>query len=335
MSVAWLMAALLMSASWITICARAEEKEHLNPLLKRRVKRWLAPRLYESDERPDWSEAFTNLLDRTFGERVLSWRFLGRSILATTIFFVLSFLVFVGAGLITFEGAQQLLGPKLDIWTTWQWVLLVFAGNLLADYVSLAETKILLSLIRGRGRWVSLLGLAIDAILTTAIFLFFASFLYEVELLWQPPERNLVDHIVAVFGVSMDASEIETTWGSNSTTFFEVWGLLLQDISPAPSTDWPFLSDIYQVSFITTFLTSIWILLFILAGLLGRIFFVVEGQITRIGRLFDVERKPVSALGYVLAIITFLLNLGCYSAVQAFSMVSPPGGGEETASEDS
>ncbi|MEM9437465.1 MAG: hypothetical protein AAGA15_10525 [Pseudomonadota bacterium] len=61
----------------------------------------------------------------------------------------------------------------------------------------------------------------------------------------------------------------------------------------------------------------------LLTGFIGRVFFVLGGQITRIGRLFDVERKPVTALGYVLAIITFVLNLGCYSAVQAYSIMSP------------
>ncbi len=74
-----------------------------------------------------------------------------------------------------------------------------------------------------------------------------------------------------------------------------------------------FYADFYRIAFLTTYFTSIWIWLFIIAAPLGRALFAMRGVLTRWGRIFNVKDHPVATLGYTLALITFVLHCLLYA----------------------
>ena len=319
--ISWLVSALGMSLFWVKLLATAEEKEHLNPLFQRRVRRWLraSPAQGEPNDatREDWSNTFITLFDRTFGTRLLSWRFFLRSCLATTVFFALMILVYVGFGLMTYTDLINfLVSGRVTPWERTQWILIAFAGNLIADYLSLMETRLILQWIKGRSLWVKALGLGIDVCATSVIFIAVAASLYAIELIWWG-SMTFTRHLHSILGTSPDTLNI--SWGDKNTTVHAVLqfvfgdAILLGDGKPRDH-ETRFYADLYRIGFITTFFTSVWIWLFILAGGLSRIFLIFRGQITRLGRLFNVEAKPLTAVGYMLAVLTFIVHVAAYTA---------------------
>lgn len=74
-----------------------------------------------------------------------------------------------------------------------------------------------------------------------------------------------------------------------------------------------FYADFYRISALTTYFTSVWIWLFIIAAPVGRLLFSLRGILTRWGRLFKVKDHPVATLGYTLAAITFVLHCLFYA----------------------
>ena len=298
-SVAWLVSAVGMSATWIKLCATVEEKEHLNPVFQRALRRWLTVESSKGEKRPQWSETFITLFDRTFGTRVFSIRFFLSSCLATTIFFALMVFLYVGLGLITMESLRGFLGQRDSEWEMWQWLLIVFMGNIVADYISLIETRFVLKFLKGKNITIQSLLILIDTLLTLIIYILVASYLYGIEELWQlgVPASDLlnVSPIIDNFDVIIDYVFGGFLYDSNIRLQF---GSLY--------------ADSYRISFITTYFTSVWIWFFILAGVLGRAVFMLGGQWTWVGRILNVKEKPLTAVGYILALITLVLHITMY-----------------------
>ena len=325
--IAWFMGGLGMAGLWIKLCADAEEKERVNPLFQRAVRRWLAPQAGDEAERPNWAESFITLFDRTFGDRFFSLKFLFRSFVATTTICALLVLVWVGFGTITWATLDAfLLKANVSQWQAVQWLIVILLGNLIADYLSLFETRLILGSMRGRTGLAQLFALVADLLLTFLIYFFVASALYAVESLWQY-DRPVMDQLRYVLGSELVGGE-GNSWANSNTTFFGVFQNVFFDAEGWPGTRLEFgtfYADAYRISFITTFFTSVWIWLFVLTGVLGRIFFVVNGRLTRFGRLFNVNEKPVTAAGYVLALITLVLHISAFAGFHLWQAVGTSG----------
>ena len=201
-----------------------------------------------------------------------------------------------------------------------QWLIVVFAGNLIVDYLSLVETRLILSYIRNRGWKSRFAGLVIDVILTLMIFWLTASSLYAVELLWQQsedifqqseefvqPYENILDHLSGVTGYNF-ADENFDRWTDGTTYFHFVYGYVVE----REASFGTFYADFYRISALTTYFTSIWIWLFILAAPVGRALYGLRGVVTRWGKLFNVKDHPVATLGYTLAFTAVRLTERCW-----------------------
>lgn len=146
----------------------------LNPARKEEIALWLMGAAEDS-----WHRTFCDLFDAVFGERHLSWKCLWRSAAASLLAVLLIWL---------FMGNLGLIGARLQADLSLGSVLVLALGvNLVADYVSLLETRWLLGQMH-RVRSVPLQALALladflisVAIIWLAIFLFVRSPLYGGE----------------------------------------------------------------------------------------------------------------------------------------------------------
>ena len=314
----WLVSVVVTCGSWIKLFSEAEK--HVSPITKRRVRRWFLHLPEDNDVGPsNWADGFIVIFDRVFGDRILSWKFFLRSCMATTLFLVVIALAFVGYGQITRDSIVKFhmaVGGSAS--EAALWIAIIVVGNFLADYVSLAETRAVLSLIKNRSKLVQFLGVLFDACLTGFIFLMIARSLFGVEQVFVG-RAEFSDYI----------SNLLRMWREVILSLnFSYYGDI-QDLIARRGLYWgSFYSDAYRIALITTYLTSIWIWLFVLSGGFGRVFFVLRGAVTRFGRLFDVAEYPVTAIGYTLALITFILHVGIYAGVALTQNFGTPAAAE-------
>lgn len=309
-AIAWLVGAIGMAYMWVKICKSAEDD--VDDTYRRRLKRWFLRESNQDDEPPNWAGSFITLYDHTFGTRPWTINFFLRSCLATTIFAALMILVYWGAGRITPEAYADFVDLQFEEETEWQqiqWLLVVFVGNLFIDYFSLIETRWILRKIEGRSKSVSIFLVILDVFLTFVIFYVISYFLIYIEQVWQSEFTSFSSHL-------RDKLKI-----FDNTDLPVVYYELVQHES---SEGYALYSDSYRIGLITTYFTSIWIWLFVLSGVFGRLFLVFRGSITRLGRIFRVQDKPVTAVGYVLAILTLIAHLMIYIGVSAHAAIAGP-----------
>ena len=145
---------------------------------------------------------------------------------------------------------------------------------------------------------VRIAGLIIDVLFTGTIFWLIAAWLYAVELIWQGEGTTTIASIASQFSFLMESGKY-------------VW--IYQLVIERDITFGTLYADFYRIAFLTTYFTSIWIWLFIIAAPLGRAVFALRGVLTRWGRIFNVEDHPIATLGYTLALITFVLHCLLYA----------------------
>lgn len=299
--VAWFVGAVGMAYLWVRIFSHAEER--VTDITKSRIRRWFAPLHEDSEARPNWAVNFIEIFDQVFGPRFFSLRFVFRSVCATLLFTVMIVAIYIGYGVITQASWSEMVGVAGGKELAITWVCVTLAGNIVADYLSLIETRLILKAIRDRSPIVQLLAVVIDFALTFLIYLLVASMFYSIENLWLH-EMPAVEHFQIVFG--------------GDGHLVQVWKLIIERDQLGGLLH----ADMFRISVITTYFTSAWIWLFVLTGVLGRLMFSLRGGLTRFGRLFNVREHPVTAVGYTLALITLALHITVYSSVTAYGWVT-------------
>ena len=258
---------VLYRAAWLGIVTGVwtlfdQASKVLKPEAIERVSQWLRSGVSEV-ENSDWPTIFGEIFDAVFGERHLTFSCFWRSSIAS------AFAVTVMAFLVT------AVTPDLW-WRHWEihhWggiILLLAMGfipiNLVADYVSLVETRWIIRQMQSGGvfRWTLLL--ALDFLLTLLIFVF-------------------------VLGCMLAWLDNDDLWGE----------LVIASIYALDSfgfIDDPHLNHDGFISFLSIFLystlfTSIWVWAFYLAGLAIR-------TLEWVARPLDLESKPLHSIAYVL-----------------------------------
>lgn len=152
----------------------------LNPNIRDDIALWLMGAQTETN----WSKGFTALFDGVFGKNHLSLRCFIRSAIASLIAVTLIWLI-MGSVDLRVNG-QMALGTV---------VLLGLAINVIADYVSLLETRILLGRMPKNG-WLQVGVLILDLIISAAI-IWLAIFLY----LRSPLHEGEVESFAEILGV--------------------------------------------------------------------------------------------------------------------------------------
>jgi hypothetical protein len=174
-----------------------------------------------------------------------------------------------------------------------QLILITFIVNVIADYLSLLETRVALGFLgKWKGSGARAAVLVVDALATMIVWLVFYAGL----------------PFLLLAGVSSTANDIMLfiqfqVW-SYAPTIFDVMSLSAEGGGP-PVGIW----------FYSTFLTSIWLWIYLGAGLIARAANTagsLAGRgISGLARLFDSDRQPFRVLGFVaMLIVTIAYGIG-------------------------
>ena len=262
----------------------------ISPQMKSLASRWLLP--VKGGVGVFAPEAFNNLFEAAFGRKHFSlkclWRSAAASILFLWVMITLAYVLSVeeihfGTG---FDDSMNYL-----LW-------LVLAGlaflvpNIVGDYISLFQTRLFLRYLKRNPNRTALI-VILDFILTGAVYL--------TSLIILPP---LIIQFFFNDALSLIPWANQVADGIN--TFFEAAGG-----QHKLNEDELVITLISFSAVLTTYMTSIWLWLVLALGPISRIFLWsrVKGP-KALGRLFNVQQRPFSALGATVSIL--LLALGFF-----------------------
>jgi len=269
-------------AAWLGIITGIRKlfkdtEEDVLPGFKKSVAAWIQ-NLKPAEKITNWPDQFAQLFDSVFGKKHFTLKCFLRSSLASLISATLMF--FIWGILRPNEFHAFYLDPDLVYNFL---ILLFFVGilNLIPDYFSLLETRYML-------RWLNnsysvkraILGILIDGLVTAVIF-------------WIG--LNILSVLVLVF-VS-DTSFV--------VLFIKINKEFLTLYLPLKATQMYILP--LGITFYSTFFTSAWLWLYVISGIILKSLKYFGVMVEKAGKIFDLENKPISALGNVASVfVTFI-----------------------------
>jgi hypothetical protein len=243
----------------------------------------------QTSERSDWSSTFVALFASVFGPSHWSWRCLSRSAVATLATIAVILVVTASAervpGDLRYGGGLTNLAALLAV---------MFVSNLVADYLSLYETRWVLGRLASKPRGtVGKMGfLGLDLILTSLIVLL-----------------STVSVVLLLGGLGQVVSLPEMLRPTPNN--LQSWSTSLSEgrrlTSEGTSVEiFPALAMLGS-----TYFTSIWALLYVLAGAALRTTRRVFDGVAGLSRVLDIDQRPLQAMGIALSIVvTALFGLG-------------------------
>ena len=262
------------------------------PEAKKATSRWLM-NLRVEGLFSTWPSRFAALFDHVFGERHLSWKCFRRSCLASV--------AAVGVVALAATTWGGLGGAMTSLWSlppgpavvNWAGRLLFVAGfNLLADYVSLLETRWIIR-VMSRARPATHVGalLLADFVLTVGVITLCVSFSTATAAL-----------LVHALGLS------QRTAGGGWVFEEGFWDHLRrvltvsEDLMP------------YGVFIYSTFFTSVWVWAYAVAGLAVKLGGVLGAWGAWVRRVLDIENHPLRSMAMILnagLTLGFALYIAC------------------------
>ncbi len=299
----WLASLVGMSAAWWELFKRSNQGMSLED--RESVRDWALQGSRVKAE-VTWPRTFIKLFDGFFMDR--RWRLFirpQRSILATTIFLFSIFTILSFAAGRSPADTLTAFFENRDPQAALYIVGVGFLGNLLGDYVSLYETRNMIFL----SKWVS--SIVVQALIIVVDFILSGMIIGVVVFaiaMIDPAAARTIDFGYFFLEPSMGA--LDNFWAalgiSLSLPFIFAWqffgGSHISDVSAA----------IVLVSFLlTSYFTSIWLWLYLLAGGLGRLLSLVYRTLfdgTR--RLYETQALgELSYLQLTFIIFTVIIHL--------------------------
>jgi len=251
---------------------------------KHELARWLRVKSFESgivaDESVNWPETFAKIFDRVFGRKHLSWHCFRRSALSTYIAFLFSMTILTllkrkeAAEAIHLDIAMSVLSVIYNLFAA------VFT-NILPDYLSLLETRYLLSLMaKSRTQLITGALLVLDlgmTGLTGAYWL--ALFSILVESVMYNPHGTLAAQSSRLSYFVAQLPELRNPI------------VVVKQMSS--------LNLLAHSRFYPAFLTSLWLWLYAASGFLLKLARRSDLGFDWFNRKFDIEHKPLQSIGLV------------------------------------
>ena len=260
------------------------------------VSRWLAPTARGAVV--NTPRAFLTLFEAVFGERHFTRKCFLRSVVASIVFQF----IFIAAIAFFAEDPARIF-RNLNPTTLAGILFLIFVVNVLGDYISLWETRLLL-------RWAAsganiYFIVILDAALTLAVFLV----LFALSIV---PAMMIADQVSFIDAVNEGLPLIqfeffaELAWRTVSGSHAIIGQVVLVS------------------SFLTTFITSIWLWLALLLTPVARVLTWSEKRgPTFFGRLANIRAAPVAALGAATALLILAFGVLIWGAGEAIALFEP------------
>lgn len=227
------------------------------------VSKWLKNVQLPSTE--SWPVTFQVIFRRVFGEKHFSFKCIGMSVLASAAFIAIFLALWVAVhpdkGFEFFSNS-----------TGWIAVLFVAALiNLLPDYISLLETRIILTFLAKKTsyKWITILLIA-DFLFTGLVFFVGFSFC----------------------GLVLGTSDF---WGILTT------GLVMDSPENINVSLGPFIYSTYA--------TSIWLWLYVISGSVSKINMFGNLSIQKFKSIIDIDEKPIRSLGFISMLLVSICYL--------------------------
>lgn len=216
------------------------------------------------------SQQFDSLLDEFFGRKHLSWKCFIRS-------FIISSLVVIILATIAFA-----ISKNVDKYFFAMIIVLSPFTNILPDYVSLLESRIIINYI-GKNKNIML-----------KCFYFLLDMVFSLTIF-------TIGLIVAFFTVDFNNDIMNKTQVSTIEYLYDTFWDILRLMGEAIS----FENNILAVYLYSTFTTSIWVWLYVISAMSIRF---SSGVKTMIGYLsfLDLKDQPIKVIGVVASIFTFM-----------------------------
>ncbi|MDX1579525.1 MAG: hypothetical protein R3266_13660, partial [Gemmatimonadota bacterium] len=279
--VSWL---IIVVGLWF-LFERAEET--VSPAGRARVSAWLRVREGPAGaeaggiDAARWAEGFVGAFDRIFGPKHLSLHCFLRSTAASVVAVTVLLLLWIAIRPEQFSAFASTQGMR----GLGEVILITFIVNVVADYLSLLETRVALTrLERWRSVWARAGVLVADALATFVVWLVFYAGLPFLLI----ADVSSIANDVMLF--------LQFQVWSYAPTIHEVMSLSAEGGGP-PVGIW----------FYSTFLTSIWLWLYLGAGLLARAADATGTATARgfasLAGWFDADRQPFRVLGLAAMVI--------------------------------
>lgn len=278
---------------------RAAERD-ISPRMRSLAARWLLPR--KDGPKVSTAEAFNQLFEAVFGKEHFSAFCFVRSTIASVCFLALLLVL-----------ARSFLGATV-VFDAGVWFTLIFFGgvvNVLGDYASLYETRILL---REFGRGMNIVVLVIVDLVAT-IIIFLTSILLAIAFIYAL--SVLSGHTGILQGLGYGQAVLRDFTLVLKQPYLDLYEPNSSELFPVGHR-----RLLYSAA-ITTFLTSIWLWAALIFTPIVRILIWASGSgLTMLGIIFDVQRAPFAALGYLSSLITLIIGALVWGAGEVLAALT-------------
>ena len=266
--------------------------------LKKRLAKWLTSKLTR-DSSDKWPTIVVETFDHIFGKKMHSIRFFGVSMYMSLLFAFVLLLVWS-----VLYPNQFIYYIEAPWYSPLVWLLLLLSiVNFCPDYLSNCQSRYILGkLAASRGRTIDYVRwLTIDLFLTALLSLFVITVMtFWVESSIGSPEQ--IDYQIS----DGDTCILCDLLVLSATTHQFRHDLSLGPVQVAPLGS---MSPPYGIFFYTTFLTSIWIWLYSLSGVLVRHLRIPCRLRSLVSSVLDVKEYPIASIGFVAALVVIGIAL--------------------------
>ena len=286
------------------------------------VARWLrGERSYSS------AQAFLTMFEAVFGGRHWSWRCFSASMLATLSVYLLLLALFIDFDrLFAQAGAEGAFRPDIA-GSDWQikekleksallLLVIVPLTNILADYVSLWQTRKVLQWSTGRlPLW---LGVIIDAVLTLAVFVLLLPLGPMISIVISGGETGEFGGDRVAFA-PFSAAAFEQALAFAPEVWRGLWAIFeghpIGEIDAVIAAEASLSTATLLIALVTTFITSVWLWFALLAAPLFWLMAAGRRQgLGWLGRAAGAAGRPILSLGYGAAAVVLIAGFGGQAA---------------------
>ncbi len=285
-----------VALAFMTYILMRQADRDLSPQLIELTKRWLMP--VKGKTEINITEAFFRLFEAVFGQHHFSWHCFKRSVIASLL------------GVITIALALDSLQPNGSLLNLWEgdallkitiFIFFSLPTNILGDYISLWETRVLLRVAADRPALLPIL-LPIDAILT---FLIWAAAL-SIPLF-------IGATVVGGAGIELMIGKIALILEGATQGLIN---FSPKDVMSSPQDI--AVSIALGAMLGTSFITTIWLWLVLLITPLARILlWSKRSGLSKVGNFINTDQKPFTALGFLSSFLIMLIGTAIW-AVSTF-----------------
>ena len=278
--------------AWLVLNLSAFCDNSLPTETKVLASKWLRP---VSGKAWKGSDVFLELFECVFTRHHFSWVCIQRSVLLSVGAFVILFFAFMERGAVEWRiGELEKQPHHLEPWMRIAFgAMALCLCNVIADYLSLLETRVVLKLAKRYGMLP--LFAFLDVLLTAGVFMFMVVVTLPLISLATGNIDGFMQNILGLWSntpnvLSLCAAQNFARWFNGQPIDYIAMYVL-------PSV-------------ITTFLTTIWLVAAVVsAPALRAATWSRSTGLTMLGRFTDAARRPFTALGYAAALLIISLSL--------------------------